>query len=206
MDSILSNFARQAKELITEKDNLKRGQLLGKLVSFGLLSKESGVEDVLSIKLKDIMERRLQTVVFRKNLARSMSQARQFIVHEHISIGDRKITVPSYLVTVNEENIIQFAQDSDLADPEHSERAVKKEDKKTQKKDSKQKPAKTPKKETEEGPKGKEEKQKKKVKKPKEEKVKTEEPKEKEAKDKKAEDKKEPKETKGGKPEVKKEK
>jgi len=124
MDSVLSNFARQAKELITEEDDLKRGQLLGKIISFGLLKKGSRVEDVLSIELKDILERRLQTLVFRKKLARSMDQARQFIVHEHISIGDKKITVPSYMVSVEEENMIQFAQDSNLANPEHSERVI----------------------------------------------------------------------------------
>ena len=124
MDSVLSNFARQAKELITEEDDLKKGQLLGKIISFGLLKQGSRVEDVLSIELKDILERRLQTLVFRKKLARSITQARQFIVHEHISIGDKKITVPSYMVSVEEENMIQFAQDSDLANPEHSERVI----------------------------------------------------------------------------------
>jgi small subunit ribosomal protein S4 len=133
MSSILSNFARQAKELITEKDEVKKGQLLRKLVSLGLLDKNAGVEDILSIKLNDILERRLQTLVFRKNLARSMKQARQFIVHEHISIGDRKITVPSYLVSVNEESLIQFTPDSSLANPEHSERVVSKKDKKVKK-------------------------------------------------------------------------
>jgi len=126
MDSILSNFARQAKELITEKDDLKKSQLLGRLISLGLSNKNNGVEDVLSITLKDILERRLQTLVVRKNLSRSMNQAKQFIVHGHISVADKKITIPSYLVSVNEENLIQFAQDSDLANPEHSERVVEK--------------------------------------------------------------------------------
>lgn len=126
MESILSNFARRAKELITGEDDLKKGQLLDKSISLGLLNKNSRVEDVLSIKLKDILERRLQTLVFRKNLARSMNQARQFIIHEHISIGDKKITIPSYLASVNEENLILFVQDSSLSNPEHSERIVDK--------------------------------------------------------------------------------
>ena len=147
MDSILSGFARQAKELITGEDDIKKGQLLGKLISLGLLKEGSRVEEVLSIELKDILGRRLQTLVFRKKLARSIDQSRQFIVHEHISIGDKKITVPSYMVSVDEENLIQFAQDSDLANPEHSERVIetpkkqasseKKPAKKTVKKESK---------------------------------------------------------------------
>lgn len=139
-DSILSNFARQAKELITGEDEIKKSQLLGRLNSLGLLNKNAAVEDVLSITLKDILERRLQTLVVRKNLARSMNQSRQFIVHGHILIGDKKITIPSYLVGVNEENLIQFAQDSNLSSPEHSERvAEKKSTKKSHKKDPKEK-------------------------------------------------------------------
>ena len=137
MDSVLSNFARQAKELITEEDDTKKSQLLGKIISLGLLKKGSRVEDVLSIELKDILERRLQTLVFRKKLAKSIVQARQFIVHEHISVGDKKITVPSYMVSVDEETIIQFAQDSGLANPEHSERIIKTPDVSKQTKKSK---------------------------------------------------------------------
>ena len=51
MDSVLSNFGRQAKELITEEDDTKKSQLLGKIISFGLLKQGSRVEDVLSIEL-----------------------------------------------------------------------------------------------------------------------------------------------------------
>ncbi|MBL7054439.1 30S ribosomal protein S4 [Candidatus Woesearchaeota archaeon] len=137
--STLSNFARQAKELITGEDELKKSQLLGRLISLGLLDKNTGAEDILSIKLKDILERRLQTIIFRKNLARSMNQARQFIVHEHIMVGDKKITTPSYLVSVNEENLIRFVSDSGLANPEHSERVPKEPKKKEKKKEAKEK-------------------------------------------------------------------
>lgn len=140
MQSILSSFARQAKGLTTEKDVLKKAQLLNRLISLGLLNKNAKVEDVLSINLKDILERRLQTLVFRKNLARSIHQARQFIIHEHISVGNKKITIPSYLVGVDEENLIQFAPDSNLSKPEHSERIIiEKKPKKARKKESKKK-------------------------------------------------------------------
>ena len=138
MNSMLSNFARQAKELISEKNEQRKTQLLTKLVSLGLLEQGKGVEDVLSIKLKDIMERRLQTVVLRKSLARSIKQARQFIVHEHISIGDKKITIPSYLVRVSEEKQIKYADDSNFLDPDHPEKAV---EEKAPKKEDKEKKA-----------------------------------------------------------------
>ena len=97
------------------------------------------MEDVLTLTLKDVMERRLQTLVFRKNLASSVSQARQFIVHEHISLGDKKITAPSYLVPVGEEGTIQFSQGSVISKASHPIRAVVDERKKQRKAEEKAK-------------------------------------------------------------------
>ena len=98
MDSILKNFTRQAKNLVTIRNKQvekERGQLLSKLHSLGLIDKSAKIEDILSLTLADIMERRLQTLVCRKALARTMSQARQFIVHEHIALGNKTVTSPS---------------------------------------------------------------------------------------------------------------
>ena len=128
MDSILKNFTRQAKNLVTIRNKQvekERGQLLSKLHSLGLIDKNAKIEDILSLTLNDIMERRLQTLVYRKTLARTMSQARQFIVHEHIALGDKVVTSPSYLVLSAEEGAIQFTGNSSLADSSHPERAVK---------------------------------------------------------------------------------
>jgi len=125
MNSILKNFTNQAKNLITTKtpqSDKERGQLLTKLSSLRLIESNAKIEDVLSLTLKDVMERRLQTLVYKKNLAKSLTQARQFIVHEHVSIGDKTITAPSYLVHLNEEDNVQFTQNSVFADPNHPER------------------------------------------------------------------------------------
>jgi len=133
MGSILKNFTRQAKNLITTENpqvEIEKNQLLTKLSSLGLTDKDAKIEDVLSLTLKDIMERRLQTLVYRKNMASSINQARQFIVHEHVSLGDKTITAPSYLVPLEEEGIIQFSQGSAFANASHPIRtSVKKEEK-----------------------------------------------------------------------------
>jgi small subunit ribosomal protein S4 len=84
------------------------------------------LDDVLGVRLKNILERRLQTMICRKGLARTMTQARQFIVHEHITVGGKKITAPSHLVTVQEEPTISFVSNSTLASAEHPERIVQK--------------------------------------------------------------------------------
>lgn len=124
MNSTLSSFAKQAKELVTKKDDIKKAQLLKKLIKIGLLRDGASIEDVLSIQLSDIMERRLQTIVFRKKLARSMNQARQFIIHEHISVNGKKITIPSYMVNITEEGTVGFSSDSPVSKPDHPERIV----------------------------------------------------------------------------------
>jgi len=136
MNSILKNFTKQARNLITSENpqvEKERNQLLTKLFSLGLTGKDAKIEDVLSLTLKDIMERRLQTLVYRKNLSSSIKQARQFIVHEHVSLGEKTISAPSFLVPVEEEGSIQFAQGSILTNTSHPIRTVIK-DMKTQKK------------------------------------------------------------------------
>lgn len=111
MDSMLKKFLNRAKTIIgerTEQSEIEKKQLLDRLNLLGLLKKESRVEEVLNLKLNDIMERRLQTLVCRKQIAKTMRQARQFITHEHIAVGARKITTPSYLVSINEESQIKL--------------------------------------------------------------------------------------------------
>ncbi len=143
MNSILKNFTTQAKNLITIKNlqvEKERSQLLTKLSSLGLLGKDAKIEDVLSLTLKDVMERRLQTLVYRKNLANSIRQARQFIVHEHISLGEKTVTAPSYLVPLSEENKIQFVQNSVFSNADHPERMAIVEGKKHKKSKEKKRP------------------------------------------------------------------
>ena len=111
MTSMLRNLLHRAKTIIGEKTSqseIEKKQLLSKLNSLGLLKNDSKVEDVLNLNLKDILERRLQTLVQRKQLAKTMLQARQIITHEHVAIGSRKITSPSYLVSIAEENQIRL--------------------------------------------------------------------------------------------------
>lgn len=118
MDSTLRKFLNRAKTLIaqrTAQSELEKRQLLERLNSLGLLKKDSKVEDVLNLTLKDLMERRLQTLLTRKQMARTMMQAREFITHEHVAIGDRKVTAPSYLVTVKEEPGIRMVKAINLA-------------------------------------------------------------------------------------------
>ncbi|MEA3378739.1 MAG: 30S ribosomal protein S4 [Nanoarchaeota archaeon] len=126
MNSFLKKIKNQAKDLIGKKgtveieEEVKR--FLIKLSKLNLVNPTSKIEDVLDIKIKDILERRLQTILLRKNLAHTINQARQFIVHGHIQINEKKLNVPSYMITKDEEGKIAFIGSSPLADLKHSER------------------------------------------------------------------------------------
>jgi small subunit ribosomal protein S4 len=58
------------------------------------------------LKIEDILERRLQTIVMRKMGIKSPFQARQVVVHGHVSIGNRKVNLPGYLVKKEDETKI----------------------------------------------------------------------------------------------------
>ncbi len=130
MNSFLSSFANQAKKLITAttpQTQLEKKQLLKKLSSLGLVSAAAELDEILALDLRKILERRLQTLVFKKSLAKTPMQARQLITHGHICIGNKKITVPSYLVRKSEEGQIRFVDKSAFNDSEHPERVQVKE-------------------------------------------------------------------------------
>ncbi len=123
-ESFLKSFKDQAKSLLTRADdqaNKERDQMKSRLVRLGLVKESGGIDDILGLQLRDIMNRRLQTFVVKKRLARSVKHARQLIVHEHISVGGRKVTSPSYLVLADEEAGISYAADSPYMSPEHPE-------------------------------------------------------------------------------------
>jgi small subunit ribosomal protein S4 len=129
MSSKAKNFSNQAKKLTASESGQSKKeteQLLARLSRLGLLPMGASIDDVLGLTVKDLLERRLQTIVFKKGLAKSISQARQFITHQHIALDNKIITSPSYMVDAAEEAKVSFVQKSALADPEHPERVVEK--------------------------------------------------------------------------------
>lgn len=125
VDSLLKKFMRQAKRLIAlhgPQAEKEEKELLGRMRKFGYLSGEGKLEDVLSLDVKDFLERRLATLVQKRQLARTVRQARQFIVHNHIMVGGHTVSAPSYLVTVEEEGSICFAPRSELTKTDHPQR------------------------------------------------------------------------------------
>lgn len=106
-EGILRKYRRMVRELVAKPDKEKEKILIDKLIKVGLLSENATLDDVLSLSIEKILERRLQSVVYRKGLANTAKQARQFITHGKVRIDKRKIVYPSYLVPKIEEDKIE---------------------------------------------------------------------------------------------------
>jgi small subunit ribosomal protein S4 len=73
---------------------------------------QNTLDDVLSLTIENLLERRLQTLVWKRGLAKSPYQARQMISHGHIALNQRRITIPSYIVSPSEEGSLSFSDGS----------------------------------------------------------------------------------------------
>ena len=101
--------ARRLLALPAGEREVRSRPLIAKLYSLGLLpSPDASLEDVLRLTVEDVLERRLQTVVYKLGLASSIYHARQLIVHGHIAVRGRRIRSPGYLVAREDEEAISF--------------------------------------------------------------------------------------------------
>ncbi len=113
--TIIRKFRHQARSLLAAPKEIREKvekAMLRKLYNMGLLPENATLEDVLSLTAEDLLERRLQTIVYKKGLARTIHQARQLIVHGHIAIGGRRVTSPGYIVSREEEELVDYAPTS----------------------------------------------------------------------------------------------
>lgn len=122
----LSTIRRRARELLSlspANREMRETRLVSRLKRMGLVREGATLENVLTATVEDLLERRLQTMVFRKGLAHSLYQARQMITHGHISINGRKVKAPGYHVRIDEEDTLNYAASSPYTDPDHPLRA-----------------------------------------------------------------------------------
>lgn len=138
--TFLKKYKNIAKRLIAQKtaQGLKeKEQILNKLQRLGFIPAGSDLDKILNLGLNDVLNRRLQSVVTKKGLARTQRQARQFIIHRHIVIGSKEITSPSYLLSVEEEAFVGFKEKSTLSSEDHPERVTVQKPKEDKKKEIK---------------------------------------------------------------------
>ncbi len=107
----------------TERGSLER-EYLAKLGRIGVLSESASIDDILDLEIRDLLERRLQTMVFRRGMAKTLQQARQLVSHGHIAVAGRVVSVPGYIVNREEEAKLKYFEHSPLAKSEHPLRKV----------------------------------------------------------------------------------
>jgi len=128
--SMLRMYRSEARNLLAQEGGLEghlktqSEEILSKLIRYGILKSESNIDDILSLKTENILERRLQTQVLRLGLSRTVVQARQFITHGHIAINGRKATIPGMLVSKEDEMHVGYYGNSPLMKEAHPERPV----------------------------------------------------------------------------------
>lgn len=111
-ESYLREIRRRARRLAAE-DDADAEPLLNKCRNIGLIDESGGLDSVLRIDVEDILDRRLQTIVSKIEGVKTVKQARQFIVHGHVSIDDRKVDSPSFFVPVELEDKINIREGLD---------------------------------------------------------------------------------------------
>ena len=129
--SVLRKYRKGARDLLalsssgTDKAlaEAKRSELITSLQRAGLLGPDADIDDILSLRVQAQLERRLQTLVYRKGLARSPKQARQLITHGHVAIGGRRVSIPGYRVNRTEETQIAYYGKSPFTADTHAERS-----------------------------------------------------------------------------------
>ena len=113
----LSRVRHQARSLLALRQEVRAEKepiLLKSLNRIGLISGDATLDDVLNLTANDLLSRRLQTIVSNKFNFKTPYQARQAVIHGHIMIGDRRVNIPSYVVTTDEENLVKFSPESKI--------------------------------------------------------------------------------------------
>lgn len=85
---------------------------------YGILEKQFHLYYVMAAKrlgvtgemLLQILESRLDNVVYRMGFAKTRSAARQLVNHAHITVNGKKVNIPSYLVKVGD--VVTFKEKS----------------------------------------------------------------------------------------------
>ena len=101
----INYFRGRAKDLVGADQN-EQDVLFSKLNGIGL--KVDNISDVLALKVEDMLNRRLPSIVVKVGYAKTPREARQMVVHKNVFIDGKVVNIPSYIVSVSEEKMISM--------------------------------------------------------------------------------------------------
>jgi len=104
-DAKIKSIREKAKKLISAEPEEQK-KLFKSLKKIGL--EVNSIADVLSLDKKDYLQRRLQTVILNKKIAKTIKEARQLITHKKVIIRNKIVDSPSYIVPLETENKIKL--------------------------------------------------------------------------------------------------
>lgn len=109
----IGKIRRNVREALAGRSK-EGGKIIARLARYDIVKSGATLDDLLVVSPEAILERRLQSVVVRKGLAKTMNQSRQLITHGFISINGRRVSTPGYLVPKTEEGMIGYYKPIDL--------------------------------------------------------------------------------------------
>ncbi len=124
----LKKYRREARRLLSLSEEERKDdatKILRKLARLGILKEGSKIDDILSLEVRTILERRLQTIVQRKGLARTMIQARQLITHGFIGIKGKRLTRPGIAINLEDEASVSYTRPIDISVRAEEEKEAK---------------------------------------------------------------------------------
>jgi len=104
-DTSIARIRNLAKELITKPEEEKNA-FVERLQKKGY--NVQTLQDALALDKEDLLKRRLQTILASGGIVRTPKQARQLIVHKHVSVNDKIVNIPSYHIDLEEEPSVKL--------------------------------------------------------------------------------------------------
>ncbi len=105
----VGKIRRNVREVLAGRATEKVGtEIIARLVRYGIVKSGATLDDLLVVSPEAILDRRLQSVIYKKGMSKSIGQARQLIAHGFIAIDGHRVSAPGYLVTRDEESRITY--------------------------------------------------------------------------------------------------
>merc|ERR1712166_554993 len=81
--------------------------------NYGMLDEsKQKLEFILEVEIEEMLDRRLQTQIWKLDMAKSIHHARVLIKQRHIRVGRQIVNVPSFLVRIDSQKHVDFALNS----------------------------------------------------------------------------------------------
>jgi small subunit ribosomal protein S4 len=121
-DARINSIREKAKKLISANPE-EQNALFERLKKIGLMV--GSIADILALDKTDYLERRLQTIIVKKQHATTSRSARQLIVHKKVLVNGKVIDSPSYIVPTELEEEITLKQKKKVAKAKPVEKTEK---------------------------------------------------------------------------------